>query len=244
MIGAVHRVFPERGYGFVLAVPPPTSLALMMWLLLTLTTTETESEEAADAGQQQKLLSQGEHLSVWFPLRKYGVSTLKRREKCERAAHYSLQLSPGSYVKFSATCHYGTVNQRLVWRAGCVCVQCDAEELREALQKVKDLRWDCIILDEVKRKELQIARQYALVEQMTVESAFFKRAVTAAETFRALLLEEAVADDIGTEELQMRLAQERVRGLFDCLSKAAQRHVVREADLRRPLLSMWKDVGT
>ncbi|ESL07859.1 hypothetical protein TRSC58_04448 [Trypanosoma rangeli SC58] len=244
MIGVVHRLFPARGCGFVLAAPPPTSLAQTLWPLLSLMA--TESAQTADAVQQQELLSQDGPLSVCFSLPKDGVSTAKTREKCERVAPSSLQLSPGSYVKVSATCHYETAKQRVLWRTGGGGVtQCDPEEeLRESLQKVRDVRWDRIILEDVKRETSQIPRQYALEEQVTVESAFFKRAVTDAETFRGLLLEEAAADDVGVEELQMCLAQERVRRIFDFLNKAAQRYVIREADLWRPLLSMRKDVGT
>ncbi|EAN81482.1 hypothetical protein C3747_115g149 [Trypanosoma cruzi] len=241
MIGVVHKVFPDRGYGFVLAVPPPASLLSTAPHPASSTTMEEIGEDAQITASVSQSLSQGDPLSVWFLLRKGDASTTETRGKLEGAASPPTPL-PGSYVSFSATCHYDKAKQTHLWRAQEV-VPCDPEEeLQAALRRVRDKRWDCITSEDVRREMRQVARRYLLEEQRAVKSASRKDDDAAAEASQRSLREGEMVDDIAMEELQMQLTQERVRRHFHHLNKASQRFFVREVDLRRPMISAQKDM--
>ncbi|EKF33882.1 hypothetical protein MOQ_002411 [Trypanosoma cruzi marinkellei] len=241
MIGVVHKVFPDRGYGFVLAVPPPASLLSTSPHSASSTTMEETKEDAQSTASVSQPLSRGDPLSVWFLLRKGDTSTAEARGESEGAASQPTPL-PGSYVSFSATCHYDKAKQTHLWRAQEV-VPCDPEEeLQAALRRVRDVRWDCITSEDVRREMRQAARRLSLEEERAVKHASRKDEDAAAEASQRSLQEEEMVDDIAMEEFQMQLSQERVRRHFHHLNKASRCFFVREVDLRRPMVSAQKDM--
>ncbi|RHW67345.1 hypothetical protein DPX39_000024100 [Trypanosoma brucei equiperdum] len=155
-IGVVEKVFPQRGYGFLLMLSPPAS-----WFRASFTDKSGTSQLPMDAAAPLSP-SNEECVSVWFPLTSSGgtgpqVSDVCRKEKSSN----TLKVSPGCYVKFSATAHYDDAKALYVWRTREV-VPCDPfEELKVVLQRARDTRWDNITLEDVERGKRRVVEWHA-----------------------------------------------------------------------------------
>ncbi|ORC92786.1 uncharacterized protein TM35_000021120 [Trypanosoma theileri] len=230
MIGIVHKVFVERGYGFILAAPPPVSL------LKPLTSSRRVDGDSTGLNEQQ-MVSQKDPISVWFPLNSKSGGRLGKPEELREGSVSSFP-SRGSYVTFTATCHHDAAKQVCVWRTQEV-KPCDVKKkLQAALRTARDPRWDRITAEDVAKANREIAWYFAAEKPVSLQSPQRAQVSEDSAISTAALLE----DDTDTEEQRSQMSQERMRRRLHKINEMARRFVVSETDLRRPLLWM-RNVG-
>ncbi|KAH9577656.1 hypothetical protein LSM04_002836 [Trypanosoma melophagium] len=225
MIGMVHKVFVERGYGFILAVPPPASLLKPLNSI-------RRVDKASTAFSEQEICSQKDPISVWFPLFSKSSSRFDKPE--ERREGSVSSPSRGTYVTFVATCHHDAAKKVCVWRTQEV-TPCDVQqELHAVLRKARDPRWDRITAEDVARTKREIAWQFAAEVSVSQHSSQ-RDALEECRAFSTVAVQE---DDTDTEERWSQITQERMRRRLHKINEMARRFVVSETDLRRPLFWM------
>ncbi|CCD17236.1 unnamed protein product [Trypanosoma congolense IL3000] len=146
-IGLVHKIFVQRGYGFALMIPPPVSLLQSR----NRCDANEESDSTEGLGDKKHPVSLSEEcVSVWFPFlpceaKHEGVGD-------DRAMPLGgCRVSPGNYVKFTAVGYYNQDTADYIWRARDVAPCDPREELRVALERVRNSRWDEITLEDVQK---------------------------------------------------------------------------------------------